>query len=140
MRAEHTSDLVHKLKSTLSPLFQEEALQIALLFGSTILGRSRKQSDIDLAFLFDQPADIVALTNTVSQLLSTDLVDVVDLRRCSPLLRFAAVSQGVLLYERTPGLFSSVYSLCFRRYVDTKKLREAQDSVVREFLLERGLL
>jgi len=135
-----TQDRIHEIERKLAPLFQEEALQIALLFGSTALGRFHKRSDIDLAFLFDRPADIIQLTNKVTRLLGTDRVDVVDLRRASPLLTFAAVSQGTLLYERASGLFATVYSLAFRRYLDTQKIREAQDSVVKQFLSERGLL
>jgi predicted nucleotidyltransferase len=139
MAGEKTRDPVPEIKRKLTPLFQEEELQIVLLFGSTVLGRFHKQSDVDLAFLFDRPTDIVLLTNKVIRLLGTDRVDVVDLRRCSPLLTFSAVSQGALLYERSSGLFASVYSLAFRRYLDTKKIREAQDRVVKQFLLERGL-
>ena len=139
MIGDKTSDPVHEIKRKLAPLFQEGTLQIVLLFGSTALGRAHKKSDVDLAFLFDRPVDIVLLTNKVIQLLGTDRVDVVDLRRCSPLLKFAAVSQGTLLHERSPGLFVAVYSLAFRRYIDTQKLREAQDRVVKEFLSERGL-
>ena len=136
----NNQDRIEEIKRKLAPLFQEQALQIVLLFGSTALGRFHKRSDIDLAFFFDRPTDIVLLTNKVTRLLGTDRVDVVDLRRCSPLLTFAAVSQGTLLYERASGLFATVYSLAFRRYIDTKELREAQDRVVEQFLSERGLL
>ena len=139
MGGKKTADPVHEIKRKLTPLFQEEALQIVLLFGSTALGRFHKRSDIDLAFLFDRPTDIVLLTNKVIRLLGTDRVDVVDLRRSSPLLTYAAVSQGTLLYERSSGLFATIYSLAFRRYQDTKKIREAQDRVVKQFLSERGL-
>jgi len=139
MAVEKKPDPVPEIKKKLAPLFQEEALQIALLFGSTALGRTHNRSDVDLAFLFDPPADIVLLTNKVIRLLGTDRVDVVDLRRSSPLLTFSAVSQGTLLYERSSGLFATVYSLAYRRYQDTKKIREAQDTVVKQFLSERGL-
>ncbi|UJS20313.1 MAG: nucleotidyltransferase domain-containing protein [Candidatus Brocadia sp.] len=98
-----------------------------------------KKSDIDLAFLFDKPADILTLTNRIIRLLHTDHVDVVDLKRASPLLRYTSVKHGMLLYEREPGMFHEFYSLAFRRYVDTKKLRDAQTKAIQQFLIARGL-
>jgi uncharacterized protein len=130
---------INDIKEKLTPLFHEKELQLVLLFGSVASGKLHKQSDIDLAFLFDGPADILTLTNSVIRLLHTDRVDVVDLRYASPLLKFSAAKQGTLLYERTRGLFNSFYSLAFRRFVDTKKLRDAQGKAIKHFLEEKGL-
>jgi len=127
------------IKESLAPLLKERDLQLVILFGSTAGGASHKHSDIDLGFLFDQPVDILDLTNRVISLLHTDNVDVVDLRRASPLLKASSVKQGILLYERSPGLFHDFSSLAIRRFIDTKKLREARDRGVEHFLRERGL-
>lgn len=130
---------VEEIRKRLLPLCGDKGLQLILLFGSAVSGKIHARSDIDLAFLFDKPVDILALTNRVIRLLHTDNVDVVDLRRASPLLKFAAVKSGMLLYEREPGMFNEFYSLAFRRYVDTKKLRDAQAVSIRQFLKSRGL-
>lgn len=130
---------VEEIRNRLSSLYDDKGLQLILLFGSVVTGTMHTQSDIDIAFLFDEPADILALTNRVIRLLHTDNVDVVDLRRANPLLKFAAVKSGLLLYEKEPGLFNEFYSLAFRRYVDTKKLRNAQAVSIRQFLKSRGL-
>ena len=130
-----------EIKEKLTPLFKDVELQLALVFGSTVSGKvKKKQSDVDLGFLFDKPVDILSLTNRVVRLLHFDDVDVVDLRRANPLLKFSSVKNGQLLYERSPGLFNEFYSLTFRRYVDTKKLRDAQTKVIRHFLEERELI
>lgn len=131
---------VDEIKEKLTLLFEEEGLQLVLLFGSVVSGKVNPQSDIDLAFLYDGPVDILALTNRVIRLLHTDNIDVVDLRRANPLLKLSAAKQGVLLHERSPGLFNSFYSLAFRRYVDTKKLRDAQGKRIKNFLEEKGLI
>jgi predicted nucleotidyltransferase len=131
---------VDEIKEKLVPLFEEEGLQLVLLFGSMASGKVHGRSDLDLGFLFDKPQDILVLTNRVIRLLKSDRVDVVDLRRTSPLLNFVAVTKGELLYERSPGLFNSFYSLTFRRYIDTKKLRRIQEIVINSFVRERGLL
>src|SRR4030043_1782238 len=118
---------IGEIKDSLTPLFSEEGLRLVLLFGSVASGKECKESDIDLGFLFDRPIDILGLTNRVIQLLRTDRVDVVDLSRASPLLKYSAIRQGEALFEQTPGLFNIFQSLTFRIYVDSKKLRDAQE-------------
>ncbi len=128
---------VEEIKERLAPLIEAEGLRLVVLFGSVVSGKVHGNSDIDIAFLFDGPIDIIALTNKVSMLLRTDNVDVIDLRHAGPVLRFAAARDGRLLYERSAGLFHEFYSLAFRRYVDTGKLRDARQKVIRDFLAER---
>ena len=131
--------LVNDIKDRLTPLFRKEGLQLVLLFGSVAKGNIHRKSDIDLGFLFDEPVDVVALTNEVTKLLRSDRVDVVDLRRAS-LLKFCAVKRGKVLYERCEGLFNQFFSLAFRMYVDTKKLRDAQGEMIRGFLKEKEMV
>ena len=127
------------IKERLAPLFKEKGLRLVLLFGSVASQNANKHSDIDLGFLFDEHRDILDLTNRVITLLHTDNVDVVDLRRASRLLKASSVKQGMLLYERSPGLFHEFSSLAIRRFIDTKKLRDARDRGIEQFLRERGL-
>jgi len=129
-----------EIKRRLGPLFNESGLELVILFGSVAVGKVHGRSDIDLGFLYGHDVNILDLTGKVTGLLGTDKVDVVDLRRASPLLRFSAARNCVVLFERVPGTFSKFLSLAFRRFVDTKKLRNAQRSVIRDFLHERGLL
>jgi predicted nucleotidyltransferase len=127
------------IKDRLIPLFRKKGLQLVLLFGSMAKGSVHRKSDIDLGFLFDEPVDVVSLTNEVTKLLHSDRVDVVDLRRASPLLKFSAAQKGKILYERAEGVFNEFLSLSFRMYVDTKKLRDAQGEIIRDFLEKREM-
>ncbi|MDP2166722.1 MAG: nucleotidyltransferase domain-containing protein [Thermodesulfovibrionales bacterium] len=126
-----------KITEALSPLFKASGLKLVLLFGSALTGGAHKRSDLDLAFLFDGPADVLGLTNSAVRLLRTDNIDVVDLRRASPLLRYSIVRTGKVLYERSPGIFNEFCSLAFRVYVDTKKLRDARAEGLGLFLKQR---
>jgi predicted nucleotidyltransferase len=110
-----------------------------LLFGSALTGAVHKKSDIDLAFLFDRPVDILSITNSVIRLLHTDKVDVIDLKHASPLLKYSVAQKGRPLYEKSPGIFNEFYSLAFRMYVDTRKLRDARETAIKYFLESRGL-
>ena len=128
-----------EIKERLAPMFGDKGLKLVLLFGSVVTGKTHKRSDIDIAFLFENRVDILDITNRVIRLLRTDNVDVVDLGRASPLLRFSAAKNCKVLYERAPGLFSEFYSLAFRRHIDTKKLRDAGRVMIKDFLHARGL-
>jgi len=131
---------IEEVKKRLTPLFKDQGLQIALLFGSSVTGEVHKHSDIDLALLYDRPVDILILTNRVIRYLRNDNVDVVDLRRASPLLKYSILKKGRLLYEKPLGTFNTFYSLTFRRYIDTKKLRDAQAETIKYFLETRNLV
>jgi uncharacterized protein len=131
---------VDVIRKKLAPLFEEEGLQLVLLFGSVAAGTVHRKSDIDLGLLFEKPVDLLALTNRVIRLLHTDRVDVVDLRRASPPLNFSVAKKGRLLYERSSSVYNEFCSLAFRRYVDSKKLRDRRAEVIRRFLEDRGLV
>ena len=130
---------VEAVKEKLEAIFSEDGLQLVIVFGSIVSGKMHKKSDLDVAFLFDRPIDTVALTNKVINLLHTDNIDVVDLKRASPLLKFSIVKTGRLIYENEVGLFNAFYSLALRMYIDTQKLRDAQKSAIKLFLTARGL-
>jgi len=129
-----------EIKGKLASLFEEEGLQLVLLFASAAAGTVHRKSDIDLGFLFERPVDLLALTNRVIRLLHTDRVDVVDLRKTSPLLNFSVAKKGRLLYESSEGVYNEFCSLAFRRYVDSKKLRDRRAEVIQRFLEDRGLV
>jgi predicted nucleotidyltransferase len=130
---------IEEIRESLVPLFKERDLRLVLLFGSALTGTVHKKSDIDLAFLFDGPVDILSITNSVIRLLHSDKVDVIDLRHASPLLKYSVAEKGRLLYEKSPGMFFEFYSLAFKEYVDTRKLREARETAIKYFLESRGL-
>lgn len=129
---------VEEIRKGLQPFFDDKGLRLVLLFGSAASGKTHRRSDIDIAFLYDRPVDILELTNQVIRLLHTDSVDVVDLRRAGPLLKFSVVKNGVLIYEREQGMSNEFYSLAFRMYVDAKKLRNARMLAIRRFVEVRG--
>ena len=138
MKKIHSVPSIVEIKERLTPLFGDESLQLVLLFGSALTGNMHKGSDIDLAFLYDKPIDVVTLTNRVTTLLHCDTVDVVDLRSANPLLRFSVAEKGRILYEKSHGVFNQFCSLAFRMYVDSRKLRDGQAKVIKDFLETRG--
>lgn len=134
-----TSAEERRLMDQLAPLFRRPEIRFAVVFGSAATGQRHGRSDLDLALMGDNLLDLLALTNEVIRLIHRNEVDVVDLRRASPMLAIEVVRHGRLLYERTPGLYVEFCVLAYRRYADTAKLRDAQRQVIMRFLGERGL-
>jgi uncharacterized protein len=114
-------------------------LELLVLFGSAATGRARPSSDLDLAVLCEGPADLDALYVALAARFRTDRLDLVDLRRVGPLLAFQIARAGLVLFERSPGLFRQFQSLAARRYADTRRLREAQRRAIQVFLHQEGL-
>lgn len=129
-----------EIRKGLSPLFKNKDLKLVILFGSAVSGKMHARSDIDIAFLFETPFDILSLTNRVISLLRTDSVDIVDLKRANPLLKYSIARNCEVLHEKAPGIFHEFYSLSFRMYVDTGKLRDARAESIRTFLRGRGMV
>ena len=115
------------------------SVELVVLFGSVARGRSRPDSDLDVAVRCDGPADLDALYLLLAPRLAASRLDLVDLRRCGTLLAFQVARHGRLLYERDPGAFRSFQSLASRRYCDTDKLRRAQRRSIHAFLERQGL-
>jgi uncharacterized protein len=109
-------------------------LDLLVLFGSVATGRAHEGSDMDVAVLCRDAADLDRLHLALAPRCRSGRLDLIDLRHIAPLLAFAVAGSGQLLYEREPGRFREFQSLAWRRYVDTKRLRDAQRRSLQVFL------
>lgn len=89
-------DVVNVLLPELAAAFPGRRLLGAWLYGSHARDEARSTSDIDLAVLFDEPLDPVALFDAGAGLAARlgASVDLVDLRRVGGLLRVEATHRG----------------------------------------------
>lgn len=97
-------DVVDRLREILSPF---PSIHLAVLFGSLARDQVRRWSDIDLGVVLDTDDREVRLDIEVEvgRGLSRD-VDLVDLRRAGPLLRFEVARDGIPVVEREPDTWS----------------------------------
>jgi predicted nucleotidyltransferase len=109
-------------------------VELVVLFGSAATGRARARSDVDVAVRCTGPADLDVLYRVLAPRIGTDRLDLVDLRRASPLLMMAVARSGHLLFEKRPGVYRQFQALASRRYCDTEKLRRAQRRAIHAFL------
>ena len=111
-------------------LFEKEEVLLAYLFGS--LGRGQTGHDVDLAIL-TRSGQAFRLREAITDCLETERVDLVDLQRASPVLRFEILRTGQLLYAADLALSECFELATLRLYRDTAWLRRQQ----REYLRER---
>ena len=114
-------------------------LELVVLFGSTVKGRRRADSDVDVAVRCAGPADLDVLHGLLAPAVGTDRLDLTDLHHASPILAMEVARSGRLLYDSCPGTFRQFQSLASRRYCDTEKLRRAQRRAIHVFLERYGL-
>ncbi len=79
---------------------------LCYMHGSVASGSAGKESDVDIAVLFEHlPKDTVAATTAVVEALHGFMPgrerDVAILNEASPLLKQAVASRGILLYDRS---------------------------------------
>lgn len=106
-------------------------VSLAVLHGSRARGDGAPDADWDIGVLADDDTDPAALVAALTEVLRTDAVDVVDLRRAGALLRFRAARDGVPLLERPAGEFLRFRLDAIRYWCDAGPvIRAAHDDVL----------
>lgn len=88
-------------------LADQQAVQLAVLFGSQARDRAHSRSDVDIGLRL-APATAETRQQAIAEIGQAVRreVDVVDLDSAPPLLRFQIARDGVVLVEREPRLWA----------------------------------
>ena len=90
-------------------------LKLLILFGSRARGEHRPDSDWDLAISYDEANrethikeisnDYLTSLSILSELfeINRDSIDLIELDRCSPLMKYQVARDGKLIYEGEPS-------------------------------------
>jgi predicted nucleotidyltransferase len=109
---------------------QPLAAKLVIRFGSTVSGRARADSDVDLAVLASRELSLedqerVVIDLARRQEFREDAIDLVDLRAAPPLLQHEVAECGELL-EGHPDEFLRFRLSAWKIYQDTARLRRAR--------------
>ncbi|MBI2863379.1 MAG: nucleotidyltransferase domain-containing protein [Chloroflexi bacterium] len=106
----------------LARVCKDYELDLVILFGSHAKGYATPGSDYDIAVLPSKapvpPEEVLTLAFVLSRALGVREIDLVDLRRASPLLKHQAAESGKVLYEREEGTFTRFRVLAYKLYQD----------------------
>lgn len=111
-----------------------------VLFGSTARHEQRPGSDVDVAFLLEEPFDPTAkleLIARVERALGTEEVDVVVLNGLPekhPLLAVRILAQGEVLVDRAPAARLALHRRALRMAEDARHLMRIADEARRSAL------
>lgn len=124
-------DIVERL-ARLPAVFDQEGVLLAYLFGS--LAEGRPAHDVDLALLMPEDRQVFRLRDEITRLLDTQRLDLVDLRRASPLFRFEIIRSGRVLYAADDDQQLDFELATLRLYRDTAYMRRQQEKILRKRL------
>lgn len=113
----------------LTTLFEEADVLLAYVFGSFL--HNEAFADIDLAVLPGHRG-LEDLREKICEILSTQRVDLVNLKTASPILRFEVLSTGSLIFKKDEPVENSFELSAIREYRDTAHLRKSQARVLEE--------
>ncbi len=122
MDATRRTHLIKKLVATYG-------LQLLLLFGSRADGKESPDSDFDVAYLGKTDLDLnreAKLITDLAPAFGSDNIDLVNLRKAPPLLFYSITSKCQVIYQADDLIFPTMRAYSFKKYVETKPLRELQ--------------
>jgi len=105
-----------------------ESVQVVYAFGSLVRGRTKPESDVDLALWVDPCSNRDRFDLRLDAMgwfmnhLRRDNVDLIILNDAPPVLQYNAVCRGQLLYERKPGLSWQCWRRALNMYWDAKPM------------------
>lgn len=122
-------DNIRERLGLLATLFEEADVLLAYVFGSFL--RNQDSADVDLAVLPGHRG-LEDLREKICETLSTERVDLVNLKTASPLLRFEVLSTGRLIFKKNESVEIGFELSVIREYRDTAHLRKSQARMLEE--------
>ncbi len=123
------ADITKRLQQIV-PLFVKEGVLLAYLFGSMV--QADEAQDVDLALILPEEKRPFHLLPPLFDILNTERIDLVDLRRASPTLKMEIIRTGQCLFAQ-PSTRQFTFELAtIRQYQDTNYLRREQERLMKE--------
>ncbi len=141
-RNERINEMVKKIEDFFS---KEKRIAAVFLFGSFGTEFENSFSDIDIGIIFMPDIQVgledeLDLDARLSLFLKTDQIDLVNLNKAPIQLRFNAIKDGDLIYERDNTVTSDFIENTYRYYLDysyhLKKLKRERAKVLKGVYLD----
>lgn len=116
-----------KKQKLIETVVKKYSLRLLLLFGSRVSKKIHAESDFDIAYLNEKNLGLIEearLITELAPLLGSDNIDLLNLKKASPLVLFAVFNNCQVIYEENPLIFANLRAYSFKNYVETKLLYE----------------
>lgn len=123
---------------TFKQIFEKySCIKGAFLFGSYAEGKEKRNSDVDIALVFDDnyPANILVELQTDLIKSGIDNCDLSDLNSANPVLRHSAVRLNKLIYKRADFDSASYVAKSVKIFLDLQYLYRVQREILKEKVL-----
>lgn len=130
-------EIDQELKRKVADLAHKHNLLCVVLFGSQASGKTHALSDTDIAFMADKDIDYreqFIIQSDFGDMLNISNLELVNMRRVSPLLMKQIADKGKLLYEDRRSRFIGYKVIAFKLYVETAPLRLLRDNYLSRFI------
>lgn len=111
-------------------------LRMVLLFGSRVDEQYiHPDSDYDIAYLPEKSFDFqeeCQLNYEFTNVMPSDKVDTVDLRKTSPLLMRMIFDNAQILYSEDELVFPTYQSYAFKKFIESKPMYELKYQALKE--------
>lgn len=116
---------IEAIKPKITQIAEKYGLDLVVLFGSQATGKIHKESDIDIAYTGDKKLTFdeeIKANSDLIDIFKRDDVQLVNIKKASPLLMKQIVDHAVILYEREKNIFNSIFVLAQRMFEDAMML------------------
>ena len=130
-----------KQKKQIADIMEKHGVLVGYLFGSAQKGTMGPHSDIDTAVFFDEkkvPKEKqfdakMEISGEIARAFPVPDSDVINLNQVqNPVLRYDAVVQGEVIYDKEPKVRAHLARAVLREYEDTKYMRETSYRILHE--------
>jgi predicted nucleotidyltransferase len=126
-------------KEKLKKYAPEKGIKFIILFGSQATGNVLEESDFDLAVLTTKEKSISTLDNYNDVLdflkgvleISDYKIDLTNLNKANPFLRYEVISSGILLYGDEDE-YAGYRAFAFKEYIDSRSLFDLEKFLVKK--------
>ncbi|MCX6719028.1 MAG: nucleotidyltransferase domain-containing protein [Candidatus Taylorbacteria bacterium] len=116
---------IESIKPKIRELAEKYGVSLIVLFGSQVKGKTHKESDFDIAYYSEKKLDFneeIKLDSNLTDVFRSNEVQLINLKKASPLLAREITRDCIILFERKDNIFNDLLIYTIRMYDEARSL------------------
>ena len=115
-------------QGSIQKIANQYGIFLLFLFGSRVTGQTHQESDYDFGYLsernlsLEEEGRLIGELMPIAEIKDERLINLVSLKKASPLLLYAAVNRAQLLYEKEKDAFAEFRAYAFKKHIENLPL------------------